>query len=173
MKPISLTLNNFGPFVDEQVIRFDNLEEIFLISGPTGSGKTTIFDGMLYALYGRPSGTREEDDVKSNFMGETGETAVVFEFAVKGTLYKVERKLKVRKNRNEDIVTERSHAIYSRKGDAYFPVEETGTWTKLNEFISGLLHLSKEEFSKIIIQCTLHRKIYCQIPPSHFDLSTQ
>ncbi len=151
MKPISLTLNNFGPFVDEQVIRFDNLEEIFLISGPTGSGKTTIFDGMLYALYGRPSGTREEDDVKSNFMGETGETAVVFEFAVKGTLYKVERKLKVRKNRNEDIVTERSHAIYSRKGDAYFPVEETGTWTKLNEFISGLLHLSKEEFSKIII----------------------
>jgi exonuclease SbcC len=151
MKPISLTLNNFGPFAEEQEIRFDNLEEIFLISGPTGSGKTTIFDGMLYALYGSPAGTRSEDDIKSNFMGETGETAVVFEFAVKGVRYKIERKIKVRINRNGMSVTERSQAIYIRKENTYVPVDETGTLTRLNEYITGLLHLSKDEFSKIII----------------------
>jgi DNA repair protein SbcC/Rad50 len=151
MKPISLTLSNFGPFVEEQTLRFENLDEIFLISGPTGSGKTTIFDGMLFALYGSPAGTRGEEDIKSNYMGETGETVVIFDFSVKGSAYKIERKLITRKNRKGDIVDEKSHAVYKKNGDKYIPVEETGTLKKLNEYITGLLHLSKDEFSKIIL----------------------
>ncbi|MCB1165911.1 MAG: AAA family ATPase, partial [Leptospiraceae bacterium] len=53
-----MCLENFGPFADRQEIDFQSLDDIFLISGPTGSGKTSLFDAMLYALYGKPGGTR-------------------------------------------------------------------------------------------------------------------
>ena len=58
MKPIRLELQAFGPYVTKQVIDFEKLSEkgIFLIKGPTGSGKTTIFDAMTFALYGGSSG---------------------------------------------------------------------------------------------------------------------
>ena len=57
MKPLSLTLKNFGPYINE-IIDFTKFEDssLFLISGKTGSGKTTIFDGMSYALFGESSG---------------------------------------------------------------------------------------------------------------------
>lgn len=57
MKPKKLTLKNFGPFIDE-TIDFSKLTDapLFLITGKTGAGKTTIFDGMTYALFGETSG---------------------------------------------------------------------------------------------------------------------
>ena len=54
MKPIKLQLNNFGPFLNE-TIDFSQIEnnQLFLISGKTGSGKTMIFDAIVYALFGK------------------------------------------------------------------------------------------------------------------------
>ena len=54
MRPTKLILNNFGPFIHE-VIDFEqiNKEQLFLISGKTGSGKTMLFDGIVYALFGK------------------------------------------------------------------------------------------------------------------------
>ena len=59
MKVLDLRLQAFGPFLKEQHINFDNLNDkgMFLINGPTGTGKTTIFDAIVYALYGQGSGS--------------------------------------------------------------------------------------------------------------------
>ena len=58
MRPISLEINSFGPYAGHQVIDFRELKgrNLFLICGPTGSGKTTVLDAMCYALYGNTSG---------------------------------------------------------------------------------------------------------------------
>ena len=58
MKPLRLKMQAFGPFVQEQIVDFEKLARsgMFLIKGPTGSGKTTIFDAMTFALYGGSSG---------------------------------------------------------------------------------------------------------------------
>lgn len=65
MKPLQLDIQAFGPYAGHQTIDFEKLSRngIFLIKGPTGSGKTTIFDAMTFALYGGSSG----DDSKNKF----------------------------------------------------------------------------------------------------------
>lgn len=65
MKPITLTLCGWGPFRDSQTVDFTKLSEngIFLITGQTGAGKTTVFDGITYALYGNMSGEIREKTV--------------------------------------------------------------------------------------------------------------
>ena len=65
MKPLQLDIQAFGPYAGHQTVDFEKLSRngIFLIKGPTGSGKTTIFDAMTFALYGGSSG----DDSKNKF----------------------------------------------------------------------------------------------------------
>ena len=70
MKPISLTIEAFGPYRDSVTLDFNELQDhsMFLISGPTGAGKTSILDAMVYALYGEPSGeVRKTDAIRSDF----------------------------------------------------------------------------------------------------------
>ena len=64
MKPVSIHIKNIGPFVDEK-LDFTQLEEIFLLCGDTGAGKTTIFDAMTFALYGEFLGGGTEQSCKS------------------------------------------------------------------------------------------------------------
>ena len=68
MKPLRLELQAFGPYAGRQVIDFEKLSEkgMFLIKGPTGSGKTTIFDAMTFALYGGSSGDDSRSRVGRN-----------------------------------------------------------------------------------------------------------
>ena len=70
MRPLRLVMCAFGPYKDKVEIDFSELgsEGIFLITGDTGSGKTTIFDGMSFALYGSASGSRRETSIfRSDF----------------------------------------------------------------------------------------------------------
>ena len=94
MKPISLTIEAFGPYRDSVTLDFSKLENhsMFLISGPTGAGKTSILDAMVYALYGEPSGeVRKTDAIRSDFAEPERMTRVDFSFAIGDAQYRVER----------------------------------------------------------------------------------
>lgn len=94
MRPLRLELSAFGSYPGTLVIDFVKLSQhgVFSITGPTGSGKTTLFDAMVYALYGELPGKREPEDVRSHFADASDETRVSFEFEVKGTSWTIERK---------------------------------------------------------------------------------
>ncbi len=80
MKPIKLTMRAFGPYKTEEIIDFRELHDnrLFVISGATGAGKTTIFDGICFALYGTGSGSDRKDVkmLRSDFADDDVHTAV-------------------------------------------------------------------------------------------------
>ena len=89
-----LEMNAFGPFKDKEVIDFESLStnKIFLIYGKTGSGKSTIFDAISYALYGEMTGNyRKSTSVKSLYSTKESVCSVALTFEEKGVLYRVER----------------------------------------------------------------------------------
>ncbi len=87
MKPLKLSVKGFKPFKDEQVIDFQNLD-FFVIRGPTGSGKSSLLDAILFALYGETvEGLRKEDILNK----ESSLLRVDFEFSVRGKKYRVIR----------------------------------------------------------------------------------
>ena len=94
MKPIKLVISAFGPYKDKVEIDFSKLgnDGIFLITGDTGSGKTTIFDALSFALFGEASGSRRENgSFRSDFALDDVKTFVELEFIHKDVLYMVER----------------------------------------------------------------------------------
>ncbi|MER2048117.1 MAG: SMC family ATPase [Solibacillus sp.] len=96
MKPIKLSMTAFGPYHQKEVIDFTKLHEhgIFVVSGATGAGKTTIFDAITFALYDSGSGEDREKSLflRSDFADETVDTEVELEFEVRGRLYRIWRK---------------------------------------------------------------------------------
>lgn len=94
MKPLKLTMSAFGPYSGTTVIDFENLGSsgLFLISGDTGAGKTTIFDAIAYALFEKTSGqTRDINSIRSDFAPLEIFTEVTLEFSHKGQVYTINR----------------------------------------------------------------------------------
>jgi DNA repair protein SbcC/Rad50 len=94
MKPLKLTMQAFGPYAGTETIDFKQLENrtMFVISGKTGSGKTTIFDGISYAVYGKASGEdRNGPDLRSQFASEDLLTEVTLEFSLRHKTYRISR----------------------------------------------------------------------------------
>ncbi|NOH62681.1 SMC family ATPase [Vibrio sp. RE88] len=94
MKPLSLTMQAFGPFANTESIDFTLLgsNPLFLINGPTGSGKTSILDAICFALYGQTtSNEREGKQMRCDMAALSLPTEVVFEFALKDKCYRVTR----------------------------------------------------------------------------------
>ena len=94
MKPINLTISAFGPYKDKVVIDFTKLGEngIFLITGDTGAGKTSIFDAISFAIFGEVSGSnRPIQSIRSDFADSETETFVELEFLHKNKIYKILR----------------------------------------------------------------------------------
>ena len=150
MKPIRLHLKNFGPFLDE-TIDFSNIQsnQLFLISGKTGSGKTMIFDGMVYALYGRASTEkREVKHLRSHFAQPKEPLTVTFEFEINGGRYKVVREASFLKpgNKNE---TKPKLEVYHLNGDVFELVEST--IQAGDQFILNLLKLKQDQFRQLFI----------------------
>ncbi|MCL6581254.1 MAG: SMC family ATPase [Firmicutes bacterium] len=96
MRPLRLAMQAFGPYADEQVVDFSAFGEraLFLISGPTGAGKTTILDAMCFALYGETSGAeRTGAQMRSHHAPPSVPTEVTFDFALGDRAFRVTRSL--------------------------------------------------------------------------------
>ncbi|MDD2955624.1 MAG: SMC family ATPase [Oscillospiraceae bacterium] len=94
MRPCHLTITAFGPFPDRQEIDFDSFsgQNIFLVSGPTGGGKTTVFDAICFALYGEASGARRQNEnFKSDFAPDDATCSVEFSFTLRGKAFSILR----------------------------------------------------------------------------------
>ncbi len=94
MRPIKLTISAFGPYAEQTVLELDRLGEngLYLITGTTGAGKTSIFDAITYALYGEPSGsTRDDSMLRSKYAAATTDTFVELTFVYNGRTYTVRR----------------------------------------------------------------------------------
>ncbi len=94
MKPLYLEVSAFGPYAGVESLDFTNLENenIFLISGDTGAGKTSIFDAITYALFAESSGDRRKaDSIRSDFANPETETYVFLRFSQRGEIYEIRR----------------------------------------------------------------------------------
>ena len=92
MKPEKLIMQAFGPYAGRQEVDFTILGDsgLYLITGPTGAGKTTIFDAITFALYGQTSGEeRTAASMRSDYAAEKTETLVELTFPHRGKTYKV------------------------------------------------------------------------------------
>lgn len=94
MKPLKLKMQAFGPYADVAEIDFTKLNGLFLITGDTGAGKSTIFDAISFALFGAVSGGKDRKSTKtlrSDFAKANVKTMVEYEFLYRGEVYKIER----------------------------------------------------------------------------------
>ena len=92
MRPVRLVLTAFGPYAGRTEVDFSRLHGVFLITGDTGAGKTTLFDAIAYALFGECSGeNRQTGSLRSDFADPRAETAVTLEFTHRGLSYTVSR----------------------------------------------------------------------------------
>ena len=150
MKPDKLIMCAFGPYSGLMpVIDFTKFEDkgLFLISGDTGAGKTTIFDAICFALYGETSGTyRDTKNLRSEYAKESEETYVDFYFTHQGREYHVWRRPEYerKKQRGSGVTTVKENAVlYSGDGS---PVEGK---TQVDNAIKELLHIDKKQFMQI------------------------
>lgn len=153
MRPCKLTITGFGPFSSRQDIDFSRFDDIFLITGKTGSGKSTIFDAMMYALYGVLPGTRDIRSALSDYKTEELEPAVDFTFSIQGAQYRVYRTLPYARpsKRGSDRLIEVPTTVNLHKKSGNTWSHQEGTATEINNTIENLLRLTAEEFSKIVL----------------------
>lgn len=156
MKPLLIKLRNIGSFVNEQ-IDFSKLENMFLITGNTGAGKTFIFDAMTFALYGSVCGSRgeESNQLRSKYtdVKEDAEAFVEFSFESAGKIYRVNRTLSYKYiNKNNKEATKDSVVVfeeYNFQQKSFVSFDEQKS--QIDARIQSIIGLKKDEFSKIIL----------------------
>ena len=156
MRPLQLTMSAFGPYAGETVLDFAELGEqnIFVITGPTGAGKTTIFDAICYAFYGETSGAeREVRGLRSDFVlpEEPAVTYVELTFMVRQKVYRVRRQpaQKLPSKRGSGFKDGLAMAELSCVGHEEFaPLAKVG---EVDGKIVELLGLTKDQFRKIVM----------------------
>ena len=150
MKPIKLIISAFGPYAGQTPeINFGQFENkgLFLISGDTGAGKTTIFDAICFALYGTTSGSyRDTKNLRSEYAKNSTDSFVDFYFSHQGREYHVWRQPSYErpKQRGTGMVSVKEKAVLYREGMA--PIEGL---VNVNNAIIELLHINDKQFKQI------------------------
>ncbi|WP_270313123.1 AAA family ATPase [Vagococcus fluvialis] len=155
MQPIRLELENFGPYEATEIdFSMYYAHTLFLISGKTGSGKTTIFDGMMYALYGKTSGgLREGKEMRSNFADSGNKTKVTFEFKQGNQTYVIEREPEqlVKKVSGEGFREQKNSARLTVFDSEKNEINQIIKISEVDKYIANLVGLNREQFSQIVM----------------------
>lgn len=154
MKPLTLIMSAFGSYAGKTTIDFSKQEQgIFLITGDTGAGKTTIFDAITYALYNQTSGgERNGSMMRSQYAKDGTETYVEFTFSYGGEIYKVRRnpdyrmmrQLKNGKSKEQKVA---GSVELTLPDGTVFPEKKTGTDAKILEIVG----LTREQFTQTVM----------------------
>ncbi|HDM8152749.1 TPA: SMC family ATPase [Vibrio harveyi] len=154
MKPIKLTMQAFGPFAQTETIEFDKLgtNPLFLINGPTGSGKTSILDAICFALYGETTGNeRQGIQMRCDMAAPTLLTEVTLEFSLHGKSYRVIRspEQEAPKARGEGM-TVRKHtaALYEITDEAKLITSKT---TQVKTEVTNIIGLNETQFRQVMV----------------------
>lgn len=149
MRPIKLTVSAFGPYAGKTVLNLDELgaNGLYLITGDTGAGKTTIFDAITYALYGEASGdTREVSMFRSKYADAETPTEVELVFSYDGKIYTVKR------NPEYERPKTRGEGLTKQKAEATLEYPDGRIVTKerdVTRAIEGIMGINRNQFMQI------------------------
>ena len=149
MRPLKLTMSAFGPYAGRTEIDFEKLGTagLYLITGDTGAGKTTLFDAITFALYGEPSGdNRETAMLRSKYADRTTPTEVELVFSCG------EKGYRIRRNPEYDRPKARGEGFTTEKAGAELIFEDGHVITKLKEVNSAMIEIlgiDRGQFTRI------------------------
>lgn len=169
MRPIKLTLSAFGPYANEITLDLDKLGHngLYLITGDTGSGKTTIFDAITYALYDEPSGSNRDTNMfRSKYAHKETPTFVELTFDYEGKQYIV------RRNPGYERASKRGEGVATQKAQAELKYPDGRVVTKIKEVTNAVVDImgidrnqfnqiamiAQGEFLKLLLAATDERK---------------
>ena len=149
MRPVTLEMSAFGPYAGKEIINFDRLgtEGLYLITGDTGAGKTTVFDAIRFALYGVASGeNREKSMLRSQYALPETKTYVELVFSCNGKNYTITRNPAYErpKKHGEGTTSEPAHVLLKCPDRAPMTKERDVT-----DYITRLLGIDKDQFARI------------------------
>ena len=160
MRPLKLSFESFNSYANKTSIDFEDFSSngIFLITGPTGSGKTTIFDAIKYALYGEASGEdRKNISNFSDFANLESPSTVIFEFLQRGVKYRIERISSYQVSKKNKTPESDKKTPNKKTTVNFYQLiggEEkllASNATKVNEEVQNLLGIDKNQFSQIVM----------------------
>lgn len=144
----------FGPYKNEETIDFEQLDgaNLFVISGNTGAGKTTIFDGICFALYGSASGEDRGTNtmLRSHFADDDIHTAVEFVFKLHQRTYRIRRQLGHMKKGNKSITGD-EYEFFEVRDDGEVPAVDRQIVSEINVKVEQLIGLTQEQFKQIVM----------------------
>lgn len=151
MKPLNLKISAFGPYAGTEEIDFSKFGNggVYLITGDTGAGKTTIFDAICFALYGEASGhNRKPEMFRSKYAAGDAQTYVELLFSYRGKEYLVKRNPAYTRNKRkgEGTTEEKADAVLYLPDDSIV----TGV-SSVNQKIKDIIGLNCEQFSQIVM----------------------
>ena len=149
MRPITLTMSAFGPYSGKTVLALDKLgrEGLYLITGDTGAGKTTIFDALTYALYGEASGSsRDAAMFRSKYAAPETPTYVELTFLCRGETYTV------RRSPEYERPAKRGGGTTTQKADAVLTYPDGRVVTKTRDVtnaVCGIIGIDRDQFTQV------------------------
>lgn len=159
MRPLKLTLTAFGPYQDQEIIDFQKLQpyDLFVISGNTGAGKTSIFDGISYALFGGASGEDRKDpaSLRSDFSSDSQPTSAELIFSLRDKTYRIYRQLPYTKTGNKSQTPGKAeiYEIDLENDDLFSEINivDRQIPTEVDRKVSELIGLNSAQFNQLVM----------------------
>ena len=150
MRPLNLEMTAFGSYASTTVLPFEEMKHgLYLVTGDTGAGKTTIFDAIMFALYGVASGSdRKSNMLHCDYVPKSTETVVKLRFSQNGKEYTAERRIRFSKKRGTTDQYGDSTISALLTGPDFTPIEGN---TKVTARCEELLGLNADQFGRIVM----------------------